>query len=80
MNNFRFSDPAADAEAYYEAQEAESRRYLLSLPRCCCCGEPILTTKCIEIEGEKWCAHCEHVNAEMLWDEYARHNFLVRTV
>lgn len=75
MNNFRYEDPAADAEAYAE----ECEKHMLGLPRCCCCGEPILTTKCIEIEGGKWCTHCENVNVLMLWDEYARHNFVVRT-
>lgn len=79
MNNFMFNDPASDAESYAEYCEEQTNKYLLSLPRCCCCNDPIEDEECIEIDGEKWCKHCEHHNVEMLWEEYARHNFLVRT-
>lgn len=78
MNNFTCEDPVKDAEAYDNACHASYNNYIKSLPKCCCCGEPIEDKKYIEIDGESWCNHCENVNVSMLWDTYARSWFLIK--
>lgn len=48
------NDPVADA-ARHDAQQAAE---LDKLPKCDCCGEPILDETYYEIEGNNYCLEC----------------------
>ena len=63
---FRYEDPVADAEAYYN----ELARLEEKLPVCSCCNRPVMEDYFYEINDEVICAECldRHFKKEVTVD------------
>ena len=56
---FRYTDdPLSD----YAAYDAELVRLEKMVPKCCCCGKPIMDDYYYEINDEAYCANCMDKN------------------
>ncbi len=63
---YRTDDPVADYERYDADREAE----LAKLPKCDCCGEPIVEEHFYNIDGTFICEECMRNQYRVCTDNY----------